>query len=161
MERLAAEERQRMEEERKRLVEAQRVAVHEKAKKLGYQIKESRQGGNRAARPHQADVLMRLNLARIIQRSAANGPGERFVIWVQGCPLACPGCWNPDTWAFQKRELRDTKSVVEEILSVDGIEGVTFTGGEPFMQARAPCRSRTRGAGRGTLCICLHRIHAG
>ena len=80
---------------------------------------------------------MRLNLARIIQRSAVNGPGERFVIWVQGCPLACPGCWNPDTWAFQKRELRDTKSVVEEILSVDGIEGVTFTGGEPFMQARA------------------------
>ena len=44
MERLAVEERQRMEEERKRLVEAQRVAVHEKAKKLGYQIKESRQG---------------------------------------------------------------------------------------------------------------------
>lgn len=44
MEQLAAEERQRMEEERKRLVEAQRVAVHEKAKKLGYQIKESRQG---------------------------------------------------------------------------------------------------------------------
>ena len=44
MERLAAEDRRRMEEERKRLVEVQRVAVHEKAKKLGYQIKESRQG---------------------------------------------------------------------------------------------------------------------
>ena len=43
-ERLAAEERRRMEEERQRLVEAQRKAVHEKAKKLGYQIKESREG---------------------------------------------------------------------------------------------------------------------
>ena len=47
---------------------------------------------------------MRLNLARTLPRSAANGPGERFVLWVQGCPLACPGCWNPDTWAFEHAE---------------------------------------------------------
>ena len=44
LERMAAEERRRQEEERKRLVEAQRVAVHEKAKKLGYQVKETREG---------------------------------------------------------------------------------------------------------------------
>lgn len=43
-ERLAAEERRRVEEERLRLVEAQRVAVHERAKKLGYQVKETREG---------------------------------------------------------------------------------------------------------------------
>lgn len=42
--RLAAEERRRLEEERQRLVEAQRTAVHEKARKLGYQVKESREG---------------------------------------------------------------------------------------------------------------------
>ncbi len=80
---------------------------------------------------------MRLNLARTLARSAANGPGDRFVIWVQGCPLACPGCWNPDTWSFQRRNLRDTEELVAEILTIQGIEGVTFTGGEPFMQARA------------------------
>jgi len=80
---------------------------------------------------------MRLNLARTLSRSAANGPGDRFVIWVQGCPLACPGCWNPDTWSFQPRLLRDTEELVSEILTIRGIEGVTFTGGEPFMQARA------------------------
>lgn len=79
---------------------------------------------------------MRLNLARTLRKSAANGPGERFVIWVQGCPLACPGCWNPDTWAFEDREIREVPSLIEEILGVDGIEGVTFSGGEPFMQAR-------------------------
>lgn len=80
---------------------------------------------------------MRLNVARVLPRSAANGPGDRFVIWVQGCPLACAGCWNPDTWAFQRRDLRDVESLATEILETEAIEGVTFTGGEPFAQARA------------------------
>jgi anaerobic ribonucleoside-triphosphate reductase activating protein len=80
---------------------------------------------------------MQLNLARTLQRSAANGPGERFVIWVQGCPLACPGCWNPDTWTAQPRLLRDTQDLTAEILATEGLTGVTFSGGEPFIQARA------------------------
>jgi anaerobic ribonucleoside-triphosphate reductase activating protein len=80
---------------------------------------------------------MRVNLARTLPRSAANGPGERFVVWVQGCPLGCPGCWNPDTWAFVRRDLREVEDLTAEILATEGIEGVTFTGGEPFAQARA------------------------
>jgi anaerobic ribonucleoside-triphosphate reductase activating protein len=80
---------------------------------------------------------MRLNVARILPRSAVNGPGERFVIWVQGCPLTCAGCWNPDTWTFARRELRAVDTLAAEILATSGIEGVTFTGGEPFAQARA------------------------
>ena len=80
---------------------------------------------------------MRLNLARTIARSAANGPGERFTIWVQGCPLACPGCWNPDTWAFERRALRSIESLLADIRATVGIEGVTLTGGEPFAQARS------------------------
>lgn len=92
---------------------------------------------------------MRLNVARTLRRSAANGPGERFVVWVQGCPLACPGCWNPDTWSFARRDVRDVEGLVDEILGVTGIEGVTFTGGEPFAQARALAEIavRVRGAG--------------
>jgi anaerobic ribonucleoside-triphosphate reductase activating protein len=77
-----------------------------------------------------------LNVARLLPRSAANGPGDRFVVWVQGCPLACPGCWNPDTWAFVPRERYDVAALAAEIAGTPGIEGVTFTGGEPFMQAR-------------------------
>ena len=80
---------------------------------------------------------MRVNLARTLARSAANGPGERFVVWVQGCPMACPGCWNPDTWAFERRDLRSVEDLALDILATEGIEGVTFTGGEPFAQARA------------------------
>lgn len=80
---------------------------------------------------------MRLNVARVLRHSAANGPGDRFVIWVQGCPLACAGCWNPDTWAFERRDLLEVEALAAEIVGTSGIEGVTFTGGEPFMQARA------------------------
>ena len=80
---------------------------------------------------------MQINLARIMLRSSVNGPGERFVIWVQGCPLACPGCWNPDTWSFEKRWLRNTRDIIEQIRAAEDLEGVTFTGGEPFMQAAA------------------------
>ncbi len=91
---------------------------------------------------------MLLNLARTIPRSTANGPGLRYVIWVQGCAIRCPGCWNPDTWAFDIRQLRDTDFLVNEILATDGIEGVTFTGGEPFHQAAALAQvaSRVRAA---------------
>ena len=92
---------------------------------------------------------MRLNLARTLTRSAVNGPGERFVLWVQGCPLACRGCWNPDTWAFTRRDLRSVDELAAIILATAGIEGVTFTGGEPFVQARAltALAERVRAAG--------------
>lgn len=92
---------------------------------------------------------MWINLARVLPRSAANGPGERFVVWVQGCPLACPGCWNSDTWAFERRVLWSVDDLAAIILGTDGVEGVTFTGGEPFEQARAlaALASRVRAAG--------------
>ena len=92
---------------------------------------------------------MRLNLAHTLARSAANGPGERFVLWVQGCPLGCPGCWNPDTWAFQRRDVRTVDDVVASILATEALEGVTLTGGEPFAQARplAALAERVRMAG--------------
>ncbi len=80
---------------------------------------------------------MLVNLARTLARSAVNGPGERFVVWVQGCQFRCPGCWNPDTWIFESRDLRSTEELAASILATEQIEGVTFTGGEPFAQARA------------------------
>lgn len=103
---------------------------------------------------------MRLNLARTLARSAVNGPGERFVLWVQGCPLACPGCWNPDTWAFTRRDLRDVDAIAAEILATEGIEGVTFSGGEPFAQARALAElaRRARAASLSTFAFTGYRL---
>jgi anaerobic ribonucleoside-triphosphate reductase activating protein len=80
---------------------------------------------------------MQLNLSAFLERSKANGPGERSVVWVQGCPIHCTGCFNPDTWTFAPRKMVDVRELADRILAVEGIEGVTFSGGEPFAQAAA------------------------
>lgn len=76
-----------------------------------------------------------LNIARTLSHSRANGPGERFVVWVQGCPLHCPGCWNPDTWSTKPNHQITPTDLANQIRHTPGIEGITFTGGEPFEQA--------------------------
>jgi len=71
-----------------------------------------------------------------VPRSAANGPGERFVVWTQGCSLACDGCFNPETHAAGGT-VRTVAEVVAQVLSTPGIEGVTVSGGEPLEQPEA------------------------
>lgn len=73
----------------------------------------------------------------VVPRSLANGPGERFTIWSQGCPLACPGCFNPETHADAGGTVRTVGELVADVLDVPGIEGVTLTGGEPLAQPEA------------------------
>lgn len=75
------------------------------------------------------------NLAHIEPSSHIYGPGERFVVWFQGCALACKGCWNRDMWSFNSNNLVHKEKLLEEILSTYGIRGVTFLGGEPLHQA--------------------------
>ncbi len=76
-----------------------------------------------------------MELHGMISQSRVNGPGSRAVIWFQGCSLACPGCWNPLTHAIGIHRQKSVKEVCDWILSCVGIEGVTFSGGEPFQQA--------------------------
>jgi anaerobic ribonucleoside-triphosphate reductase activating protein len=77
----------------------------------------------------------------VLARSAANGPGLRFVIWSQGCTLACPGCFNPGTHPRDDGEPGSAEELAALVLSeVDGIEGVTLTGGEPLEQPAAVAR---------------------
>lgn len=78
-----------------------------------------------------------INVAHRLSRSRANGPGERFVLWVQGCGLACDGCWNPDTWSFAPKEMVSPDELLAELDQVGTLDGVTLTGGEPFAQAAA------------------------
>ncbi len=92
---------------------------------------------------------MKLRLARTIARSQANGPGERFVVWVQGCPIHCPGCWNRDTWGPAGGQDSSVAELLTEIAAVDGLEGVTFTGGEPMAQAEALAELATACRARG------------
>jgi anaerobic ribonucleoside-triphosphate reductase activating protein len=97
-------------------------------------------------------------------RSRANGPGARFVIWMQGCTLGCAGCFNPRTHADAGGQLRPVSELLAELAaavqaeaavvgdsanrgdSADRssaakaparIEGLTLSGGEPMQQAEA------------------------
>lgn len=80
---------------------------------------------------------MRVNLAAFLERSSVNGPGTRAVVWVQGCPIRCRGCFNTELWPFEERMQVEVEDLADRILSIGGICGVTFSGGEPFAQAAA------------------------
>jgi anaerobic ribonucleoside-triphosphate reductase activating protein len=84
------------------------------------------------------DLILRI--AQIVPCTEAEGPGKRFAIWFQGCPLRCPGCCNPEFLPFKGGE---TKSLSEMTAYLgrahveSGLEGITLLGGEPFAHAAA------------------------
>lgn len=78
-----------------------------------------------------------LNIMGYVDESEVNGPGCRAVIWVQGCLRECEGCFNPESWSFEIKELVAIDTLVDRILENSRNEGVTFSGGEPFWQAPA------------------------
>jgi anaerobic ribonucleoside-triphosphate reductase activating protein len=78
-----------------------------------------------------------INQAAFLPCSKANGPGERAVVWVQGCLQRCAGCFNPEMQAMKRRRLVSPGKLAAGILAQKNIEGVTFSGGEPFLQAEA------------------------
>lgn len=78
---------------------------------------------------------MKLRLAGYAPESVVDGPGIRFVLFAQGCDHACPGCHNPQTHDPQGGDLVDTSEIFERIKKARLIRGVTFSGGEPFLQA--------------------------
>ena len=67
-----------------------------------------------------------------------DGPGVRFVVFMQGCPLRCAYCHNPETWSDEKKIQMTPSDLVKKILKYKpyfGTEGgVTFSGGEPLHQ---------------------------
>ncbi|WP_207936642.1 4Fe-4S single cluster domain-containing protein [Actinomadura sp. KC216] len=68
--------------------------------------------------------------------SRANGPGTRAVVWLQGCTLACPGCFAPETHAGGGLEVTVDEMFAHIAVLGGRIEGVTITGGEPLQQFR-------------------------
>lgn len=70
--------------------------------------------------------------------SRSNGPGLRAVIWVQGCSLACPGCFNPETHSTASGALESVGSLYQWLRQrFQALDGVTISGGEPFQQPQA------------------------
>ncbi|MBO7600476.1 MAG: pyruvate formate lyase-activating protein [Lachnospiraceae bacterium] len=66
-----------------------------------------------------------------------DGPGVRYVVFLQGCPMRCLYCHNPDTWEVNAGELMDTDYIIEQFERNRGFYnggGITVTGGEPLVQ---------------------------
>lgn len=78
-----------------------------------------------------------LRIAGTVRDSIVDGPGIRYVIFTQGCPHHCPGCHNPQTHDFAGGQNADVEKIISEILGNPVLNGVTFSGGEPFCQAEA------------------------
>ncbi len=80
---------------------------------------------------------MEIRLAAYLQPdSIVDGEGIRTVIWTQGCPHNCLGCHNPETHDFEGGALVDLKEVYSIIDTLEGQDGITFSGGDPFAQPK-------------------------
>lgn len=80
---------------------------------------------------------MEIRIAGTVQDSIVDGPGLRYVVFVQGCPHRCEGCHNPQTHDFSGGRVTTTQALFEEFAENPLTQGVTFSGGEPFCQAQA------------------------
>ena len=86
--------------------------------------------------------------------SIVDGRGLRTVIWCQGCSHDCAGCHNPDTHDCTGGFEQDIDELVQEILAVQMQSGVTFSGGDPMMQAASCARIASSLKERGTNIWC-------
>lgn len=81
---------------------------------------------------NRSDVI---RLYSIVEESIVDGPGVRYVLFTQGCFHSCIGCHNPQTHAFKGGRLVEIDWIFYEIRKNPLISGVTFSGGEPFLQS--------------------------
>ncbi len=78
-----------------------------------------------------------LRIAGTVSDSVVDGPGIRYTIFTQGCPHHCDGCHNPDTHDPSGGSVADIPKILDQIEKNKLLKGVTFSGGEPFLQAKA------------------------
>ncbi|WP_058486051.1 anaerobic ribonucleoside-triphosphate reductase activating protein [Defluviitalea phaphyphila] len=81
---------------------------------------------------------MKIRLASSITHdSIVDGPGLRTVIWTQGCNHNCLGCHNPETHPLNGGFETSTEEIIEKLKNIKLQKGITFSGGEPFIQPKA------------------------
>jgi anaerobic ribonucleoside-triphosphate reductase activating protein len=79
-----------------------------------------------------------LRIAQIVPFTEAEGPGVRFALWFQGCPLRCPGCCNPEMLPFEGGTPMAVAEIIRQIEDAardHHVEGITLLGGEPLAHA--------------------------
>jgi anaerobic ribonucleoside-triphosphate reductase activating protein len=101
-----------------------------------------------------------IRLNGIVEESIVDGPGLRFVVFMQGCPHRCRGCHNPGTHDPAGGYSADTDDIIARFTANPLLSGMTLSGGEPFLQARAACvpAEHVKRAGKNlvvyTGCLC-------
>lgn len=80
---------------------------------------------------------MKLRIAGLSKESVVDGPGIRYVIFAQGCLHNCRGCHNPNTHPIDGGYLVELDEIYNDIINNKFIDGVTFSGGDPFVQIDA------------------------
>ena len=76
----------------------------------------------------------KIRILDIVEDTMVDGPGFRTSVYCAGCRHACPGCHNPQSWAFdQGREM--SVGEIMRIIEADPYANVTFSGGDPMYQA--------------------------
>lgn len=83
--------------------------------------------------------IARLRVNGIVEESIADGPGLRYVIFTQGCHHRCKGCHNPGTHCPEGGYLLNTDEIIAQFSENPLLSGITFSGGEPFLQPAPLC----------------------
>lgn len=79
----------------------------------------------------------KIKIAGIIKESIVDGPGIRLVVFTQGCVHNCIGCHNPETHSFSQGSYIKIDEIIETIKKNPLLDGITLSGGDPFVQAKA------------------------
>lgn len=90
------------------------------------------------------DKKTSLHIMNITSPDVNNGEGIRVTVWVSGCTNKCPGCHNQHTWAYCQGKMLDelwnkkdtTLNRILDLISLDYIDGITISGGDPLCQTR-------------------------
>jgi anaerobic ribonucleoside-triphosphate reductase activating protein len=77
-----------------------------------------------------------MNIAGFYPDSIMNGEGWRAVLFVSGCPHHCPGCQNSQTWDKNYGEPYDEDGIYNQIIENPFLDGLTLSGGEPFLYCK-------------------------
>lgn len=74
-----------------------------------------------------------ISVIKIVEDTTVDGPGFRTTVYAAGCPNACPGCHNPQSWDIRAGHMMSTEDIME-VIRADEFADVTFSGGDPMFQ---------------------------
>lgn len=80
-----------------------------------------------------------ISLIKIVEDTTVDGPGFRTAVYAAGCPNACPGCHNPQSWKIEAGHPTPVEEIFD-IIRADEFADVTFSGGDPMFQPKGFAR---------------------